>query len=82
MRRDREIIFYLLKRGEHGVAIVGDGLVVDGAIVLDCGAAESGVKEILRERRAHGPQDAWPSEPGGGRKALKTGGGGDGDRRG
>ena len=75
----REIVLDLLKRREGGLLIVGDGLVVRRAVLLDGRLAQSGIKNSFGKAWAHRPKTAWPGKPVRGRRSSKSAGGAEQD---
>ena len=55
-----KIILHLLKRGEDSVAVVGDRLIVLGAILFDGGTAQASIVNQLRYGWSDGPGPARP----------------------
>ena len=59
----REIVFHLLKSGQHRLPVIGHGLVVERLVLLHRRPPQPAVEKRLRQRRPHGPEAAWPGEP-------------------
>src|SRR5262249_41744540 len=57
-----KVVLHLLKGGQCGLAIGGDGGVVVGDGRVGSGAAASRIKEYLRRGRADGPEEARPHQ--------------------
>ncbi len=57
-----EIVFHLLESGENGLAVAGEVGVVGGDKLLHGGAAQAGIKNGFRYRRADAPEVAGPVE--------------------